>query len=158
RLLAKRGKKTEAIDYIQRAIGIERTLVDAAPLIKENSRVLVAQLSALGDLERQLDHRAQAVEAFREARNLQERLPPSTAREFYDLAHLRAADSLRVEGHASQTATSSADDSKHAGELVLEALQHALAKGFNEYHQFEKETEFGPWRARPDFQSFANQL
>jgi serine/threonine protein kinase len=157
-LLSKRGKKTEALDSIQRAIGIQKTLVDAAPLIKENTRVLVAQLSTLGDLERQLDHPTQALEAFRGARNLQEKLPPSTAKDFYGLAQLRATGCVRGEGHDSATAASSADDSKHAGELVLEALQHSLAKGFNEFDQFEKQKEFDLWRTRPDFQAFAKEL
>ncbi len=72
-------------------------VVATSPAAIPPVRALARQLAKLGEAERQVGRPAQAIDDFREASALFERLPQPTADDLYDLATLHAA--LRRPGH-----------------------------------------------------------
>src|SRR5262249_38401649 len=85
-------------------------------------------------------------------------LPPADAGDFYELARLRAACSaLAGRGKAALTAAEKARRQQDA-DLAVEALQQAVAAGYDDLGHLTEDAAIEPPRARANFKRLVGQL
>jgi tetratricopeptide (TPR) repeat protein len=152
------GGWAAAVDSYQRAIERQRLVVLAAPQAVNNLRLLSRHLTRLGEAQRKLGQRDEALHSYQEARAILEKLPAAAASDLYELACTRAACGALVGQSKGELTSPEQVQRKKYTELALEALRKAVAAGYRDLDRVQKDSELDGLRALPDFETLLGRL
>ncbi len=148
-LLTRMGKRREALAAYERMRAILQTLADANPSVTEFQRMLAESVVRVGAFRQTDGHLAAAVEAYRKALAMWEKIPAPTDLDHYNAAcaHARLAGIAALAGSGF-----SAKEGATEGDRAMSCLRKAVEGGFRDLAVMRTDSDLDPLRTRLDFQ------
>ncbi|HEY1859059.1 MAG TPA: protein kinase [Gemmataceae bacterium] len=152
-ILGQLGRISDGRAALQHGLEVESVAFKIAPQVMEFRRTMNGLYGSLAENERAANHPAEAVAATLE----RAKLWPDSPTELYNAAkELGRAAALVGKGKAELIDAEKAERDKY-GDLIVETLRQARAKGFKDAERMRKDRELDPVRQREDFQKLLSE-
>jgi tetratricopeptide (TPR) repeat protein len=157
-LRAEVGRTAEAIEVQQHAVAIRERLCSDAPTDDGLQAEWASAVHYLGMIHRRAGQAPEALDAFRKARTILERLRKPDATNLYNLACEWAlcGETLRQRS-GPLTAAEELERRASAGRAMA-ALHRSIAAGFGNAAHLRSDSDLGFLRTRPEFQLLLSDL
>jgi len=148
-LLGTTGKPSETLPWLDRALAMQRKIVEAEPSNQQYRKYLADGLRHRGIVLQKCSRPAQAVSAFRDAIDILEGLANPTPGDLYDAACIQSLLSgAALEAGSGLTAA----DGQAEADKAIERLRRVIAARWSQVALLRVDSDLDPIRSRPDFQ------
>jgi tetratricopeptide (TPR) repeat protein len=152
------GSLPEAARTFLQAIRIQERLAQEHPGIPEFQSDLSVSYLGLGRLRKASGQSAEAIDAWRKAeRCIESRTAPSPY-DLYNLACVRSLSSELIGADSSGQARGDDSQRKKLTDRAIDALRRAVAAGFSDVAQLEKDADLEPLRSRAELKAIIAKL
>ena len=158
-IIQSEGGQVEAAQVShQRAAAIRADLTRDYPTFTVYRSDLATSLANLGSVQNRLGRPAEALESFRQATAILEKLPSPGATDHYNLACVYSLCSSVVGADPSNLSDSERSDRRWYADRAVVELRRAIALGYRELAWIRRDVDLDPLRSRDDFQSLLLDL
>jgi hypothetical protein len=154
-LLDTTGKPSETLPWLDKALAIERKMVEAKPSQQQYREYLGDGLRYRGIILQKCSRPAELVSAFRESIAILEGLGQPSPGNLYDLA---CAQSL-LSGVASETGSGMTTAAARAtADTAIATLRRVFDAGWKQLAHMRADSDLAPVRSRPEYQMLEQDM
>jgi hypothetical protein len=152
------GHPTESTPSFEQAIAIQERLAAEHPDIAEYKSDLGVSYHGLGRLLKTTRDRVGALSAWRKAENCLESLDKPTPYELYTLGCVLALSSELITASSTHKTGDIDGEARKLGDRAVALVQRAVAAGYSDVAQIEKDSDLDAIRSRNDFKAIVGKL